>query len=96
MGKMKESFPDKFQTPLAERLLLKSEENYQAAIDSFNRASNIEPNNFRPYMEKCYIWMALGNKEKTVLLLNLAIAKMKTLKDFKRLENVKQFLETTH
>ena len=29
--------------------------------------------------------MALGNKEKTVLLLNLAIAKMKTLKDFKRL-----------
>jgi|GEM_PF-6094731 hypothetical protein len=40
--------------------------------------------------------MALGNKEKTVLLLNLAIAKMKTLKDFKRLENIKQFLETTH
>jgi hypothetical protein len=91
--KMRESFPDKFQTLLAEGLLLKSENNYQSAIDSFNRASNIEPNIFRPYMEKCYIWMALGNKEKTVLLLNLANTKIKTLKDFKRLEKVKLFLE---
>jgi tetratricopeptide (TPR) repeat protein len=55
MEKMKESFPDNFQTPLAEGLLLKSEENYQAAIDYFNRATNIEPNIFRTYMEKCYI-----------------------------------------
>jgi hypothetical protein len=94
--KMRESFSDKFQTFLAEGLLLKSEGNYQAAIDSFNRASNIEPNTFRPHMEKCYIWMDLGNIEKTVLNLNLASAKMKTLKDFKRLEKVKQFLETIH
>jgi len=94
--KMRESFPDKFQTFLAEGLLLKSEEDYQAAIHAFNRASNIEPDAFRPYMEKCYVWMASGNKEKSVLALNLANKKMKTLKDFKRLEDVKQFLETTH
>jgi hypothetical protein len=94
--KMRESFPYKFQTLLAEGLLLKSEGDYQGAIDSFNRASNIEPDTFRPYMEKCYAWMALGNKEKTVLHLNLASAKMKTLKDFKRLKKIKQFLETTH
>ena len=94
--KMRESFPDKFQTILAEGLLLKSEENYQGAIDSFNRASNVEPNIFRPYMEKCYALMASGNKAKTVLSLNLASSKMKTFKDFKRFEKVKQFLETTH
>jgi tetratricopeptide (TPR) repeat protein len=93
--KMRESFPDKSQTLLAEGLLLKSEGNYQGAIDSFNRASNIEPDTFRPHMENSYIWMALGDKEKTILNLNLASTKMKTLKDFKRLETVKQFLETT-
>ncbi|MFT4578009.1 MAG: tetratricopeptide (TPR) repeat protein [Nitrospinales bacterium] len=94
--KMRESFPDKFQTFLAEGLLLKSEENYLAAIQSFNRASNVEPDTFRPYMENCYVWIASGNIEKTVLALNLANKKMKTLKDFKRIEDVKQFLETTH
>ena len=92
---MRKSFPEKFQTPLAEGLLFKGEENYQAAIDSFNRASNIEPNNFRPYIERCYVLMASGSKERTVVALNLANKKMKTLKDFKRLEAVKQFLETT-
>jgi tetratricopeptide (TPR) repeat protein len=93
--KMRESFPDKFQTLLAEGLLLKSEGNYQAAIDSFNRASNIEPDTFRPYIEESHVWMASGSKEKTVLALNRANKKMKTLKDFRRLETVKQFLETT-
>ncbi len=94
--KMRELFPNKFQTLLAEGLLLKSEEDYQSAIDSFNRASNIEPDAFRPYMEKCYAWIVSGNRKQTILALNVASKKMKTLKDFKRIEKVKQFLETTH
>ena len=93
--KMRESFPDKFQTLLAEGLLLKSEEDYLAAIQSFNRASSFAPDAFRPYMEKTYVWVDSGNKEQTVLALNVANKKMKTLKDFKRIEKVKQFLETT-
>jgi tetratricopeptide (TPR) repeat protein len=85
--KMRESFPDKFQTLLAEGLLLKSEENYSAAIRSFNRASIVDPDAFRPYMEKTYVWIASGNKEKTAFALNVSNKKMKTLKDFKRLNN---------
>lgn len=91
--KMREYFPDKFQTFLAEGLLLKSEENYQAAIDSFNRASNVEPDTFRPYLEKSYAWINSGRKDKSVLALNFADKKMKTLKDFKQLQKAKQFLE---
>ncbi len=93
--KMRKSFPDKFQTPLAEGLLLKSEKNYQAAINSFNRASNIEPDAFRPYIEKTYAWIVSGNRKETILSFNVANKKMKTLKDFKRIKRVKQFLETT-
>jgi len=92
--KMRESFPDTFQTILAEGLLLKSEGNYQAAIDSFKRASGIEPDAFRPYLEKSYAWTALGNKEKTVLALDRASKKMKTLKDLKQIRSVEQYLET--
>nr|MBC8282344.1 hypothetical protein [Nitrospinota bacterium] len=91
--KMREYFPDKFQTFLAEGLLLKSEENYQAAIDSFNRASNVEPDTFRPYLEKSYAWINSGRKDKSVLALNFADKKKKTLKDFKQLQKAKQFLE---
>jgi len=96
LKKMRVYFPDKFQTHLAEGLLLRSEESFQDAIDSFNRASTIAPDAFRPHIEKSYAWMASGNKEKTVLAVNLASRKMKTLKDAKQIRNVKHLLEAIH
>ena len=92
--KMREYFPDKYQTYLAEGLLLKREKDYQTAIDSFNRASDIEPEAFRPFLEKSRAWLASGEKENAIAALNVAEKKMKTLKDLKQIRTVKQFLET--
>ena len=94
--KMRESFPDEFQTLLAEGLLLKSEEDYQAAIQTINHSSNIEPEAFRPFLEKSRVWLASGKKENAMAILKVAEGKMKTLKDLKQVKNIKQIMETTH
>jgi tetratricopeptide (TPR) repeat protein len=92
--KMREFFPDKYQTYLAEGLLLKDKEDYQAAIQSFKRASTIEPEAFRPSLEVSQAWLESEKKENAVAALKEAEKKIKTLKDLRQVRNVKQFLET--
>jgi tetratricopeptide (TPR) repeat protein len=93
---MRESFPDEFQTLLAEGLLLASEEDYQTAIQTLNHSSKILPDAFRPFLEKSRVWLASGKKENAIAILKLAEEKVKTLKDLKQVKNIKQIMETTH
>lgn len=92
---MRNLFPEKYQTYLAEGLVLKSEEQYDGAIRSFNHALETDPDAFRPNLEKSLVWLASGNKERTLLALRAARGKLKTLKELKQIRNVEQFLETT-
>ncbi|MZH13764.1 MAG: DUF2723 domain-containing protein [Nitrospinae bacterium] len=91
--KMRKHFPNRFQTFLAEGLVLRSEGNFQGAIDSFHQASGLEPGAFRPYFEKSRTLLMSGKKDKAVSFLKIAEKKIKSLKDLKQIRNVQQFLE---
>ena len=90
---MKNKFPDFFATHLAEGLVFQSEENYEGAIRSFNRALKADPEAFRPYLEKSLAWLGSGNKEKTISTLRVARKKIKTLTDLKRIRSVEKIIE---
>ncbi len=91
--KMRKYFPDNYKTNLAEGLVHRSEGNYQDAIDSFNQASKLELEAFRPHFEKSRTLLMFGSKEKAVSVLKIAEEKIESLKDLKQVRNVQQFLE---
>jgi len=73
--------------------VFQSEENYEGAIRSFNRALKADPEAFRPYLEKSLAWLGSGNKEKTISTLRVARKKIKTLTDLKRIRSVEKIIE---
>ncbi len=93
LEKMRKYFPENFQTYLAEAFVLRSEGDYQGAIDSLSRASNLEPEAFRPIFEKSKTLLMFGEKEKAISILKTAEKKIKSLIDLKQIRNVQQFLE---
>lgn len=95
LRKMKQVYPNKYKTFLAEGLLQNSKKNFAGAIQSYAQASKIAPDEFRPYYEKSRaVWMS-GNIESARENLKVAEKNMTTLKDLKKIRNLKQLLETT-
>jgi tetratricopeptide (TPR) repeat protein len=90
---MRKHFPEFFATHLATGRVLQSEGNYADAIQSFDRALEVDPEAFRPHLEKSLAWLGSGNKEKTISTLIVARKKIKTLNDLKQLENVEKIIE---
>jgi tetratricopeptide (TPR) repeat protein len=85
---IRQQFPGKFETNLAEGLLLSKEGKWDEALHSFKHASDINPKSFRPHFESAKTRMMLKDPESAKKDLEQARARVTSLRELNQVHKL--------